>query len=120
VHQARHSDQPVTCITLPLLSFLGILIKPFAYFLPDPSSVDHADQQPARSILAVTRLVVQDSLDRQASVQTNQISESQRAHGMTHAQAECRVNVFGRSSALVMSTSVEEEDHEEMCEQGRE
>jgi hypothetical protein len=67
-----------------LLTSSLVIVKALARLLSDPSSIDHSNQQPSRSILAIPRFIMQNPLDAQTSVQSNQIGKRKWTHWMTH------------------------------------
>jgi hypothetical protein len=67
-----------------LLTSSLVIVKALARLLSDPPSIDHTNQQPSRSILAITCFIMQNPLDAQTSVQPNQIGKRKWTHWVTH------------------------------------
>jgi hypothetical protein len=61
-----------------------VIVKALARLLSDPSSIDHSNQQPSWSILAVAPFIMQNPLDAKTSVQPNQIGKRKWTHWVTH------------------------------------
>jgi hypothetical protein len=61
-----------------------VIVKALARLLSDPSRIDHSDQQTSWSILAITCLIMQNPLDTQTSIQSNQVGKRKWTHWMTH------------------------------------
>lgn len=73
-----------------------VVVKSLAALLPHPPCIYHLPQQYGRSVLAISRLLMQDLHYRQARINTNKISELQRAHGHVGTILHDIINVLLR------------------------
>ena len=86
-----------------LLTSSLVIIKAFTRLLSDPPSIDHSNQQTSRSILAIARLVMKNTLDAQTRIQTDQVGKRKRTHWMTHTKSEGGIDIFGCRDTLPIS-----------------
>lgn len=96
-------SSPYTLTTSSMLianSSILVLVKSLARLLPHPPRVYHSHKQTCRPVLAIARFIVQDPLDAQTRVETDQVGQRKRAHGMAHSQSKSRIDVFGRRDTL--------------------
>jgi hypothetical protein len=77
-----------------------VIVKPLARLLSDPARVDHTNQQPSRSILAIASFIVQNSLDAQTRIQADQVGKRKWTHGMTHSESESCIDILGCCNSL--------------------
>jgi hypothetical protein len=77
-----------------------VIVKALARLLTDPPSINHPNQQPGRSILAITSLIMKYPLDAQTRIQSNQIGKRKRTHWMTHTKSEGGIDIFGCCDTL--------------------
>ena len=83
----------------------SVLVKAFTTLLPQPSSIDHLAKQDGWPVFAVSKLVVQNLHDGQASIQTDEVGQLERAHGNVGAVLHDSVNVL-----TLAHTSLEADD----------
>src|SRR3954469_12883365 len=100
-HQAW-VEEPTTLAPLRNTQYaiLSVLVKPFPTFPPKPPGLYHLDQQWAGAVLGVFEAVVEHVEDVQAYVETDEVGERQRPHGVIHAQFHDGVDVFPGGYAL--------------------
>lgn len=85
-----------------LSRLLGVLVEPLADLLAHPSSVDHPREQAGRTVLAISPLGMQNLLNGQAGIQTDQVCQPQGTHRMSHTQTESCIDVLCSRRALQM------------------
>ena len=87
----------VTSVSLLVL----VLVKALTALHAHPASIHHPHQQPRGPVLCIARLDMQHLLDRQARVESDQIGERERTHGVAHAESEGFVDIFSCRYALL-------------------
>ena len=61
-----------------------VFIKSSSTLLSQPARVHHLDQQRAGTILGIAQAILQHSHDVEANIQSDEIRQGQRPHGMRH------------------------------------
>ncbi len=82
-------------------SALAVFEKAFTGFTPEVAGVHHLPQQPCRAVLVVAKIPMHHLDDVEHDVQPDQVSQCQRADGMTHAQLHDGVDIFGAPQPLL-------------------
>lgn len=75
--------------------------------LADPTGIDHLVQQDTGAVLGVTQLLVEDLHDGQASIQTNEIGQGQRAHGHVGSELHGGIDILLGGNALLFQSHKE-------------
>src|SRR5689334_16101925 len=65
-----------------------VLVESPSAFLSQPPRIDHFDQQRAGSILRVSQPVVHDAHNVEADIESNEVGQSERSHGVSHSELE--------------------------------
>src|SRR5205085_12386317 len=81
-------------------SIRSVFVKSSSAFAAQPASIHHLDEQRTGPILRVAQTVLQHPHDIEANIEADEISQSQRAHGMGHAQLEDLIYGLRRGHAF--------------------
>jgi hypothetical protein len=63
----------------------SISVKPTPALSPKPAGIHHFDQQRARPVLGIAQPLLQHVHDVEADIETDEIGQRERTHGMRHA-----------------------------------
>ena len=82
-----------------MVFLFAIIIEALAGLLAQQAAADHLLQQQSGTILAVAGLVEEGLHDGQAHVQTDEVAQSEGAHGMVCTQLHSLVDILHRGNA---------------------
>src|SRR6185312_4387244 len=78
----------------------SILVESASCLASQPARRDVLLEERTGAILRIAKSVVHDLQDRDTGVESYEVSESERAHGMVHSELHHRVDSLGRANSL--------------------
>lgn len=82
-------------------SSFSVFVKSFSCFFTQIPGIDIVDQQWTRPVLGITEIPVQNLHYVKTSVQSDEISQSQRSHWHVSSEFHCLVDVLFGSDSFI-------------------